>query len=243
MTSKIKALGLALVAVAAMSAVAASATQAGSFDVGAQPAIVSGHDEEAQDHLFTITPTDKQKPPLKISCSTGWIEAATVGQQSLQEATGTATYGGDCKLGSVAVQVRLNGCKYTLTGSGQPANTATVDIVGCTQPMTGITITPFIGCQFRIPEQNGLSHVVGKEPNPTTNPHTVTLEVTISGITVHQSGTGCPDCSGHLGTNGSFQGNTILKATQHDGSVQVTEHNHKFDKFNITGAQVSLTST
>jgi hypothetical protein len=244
MTSKIKALSLALASIAAMSAIVASAAQAGSFDVGAQPAVVSGHAEQSQNHVFTLTRTATGTPFTTI-CSTSWVEATTQGTQNVQEATATATYGGQCLYGptGLAATVRLNGCKYTVTGAGSGANTATVDITGCTNA-NGITIQiAGAACQLRIPAQNGLSHVVGSEPNPTTTPHTVTLNVAVSGITVHQSGPGCPDGDNHLGTNGYFQGNTILKATQHTGTEQVTEHGHQFLKNKLTGTQVNLTST
>jgi hypothetical protein len=239
MTSKIKALGLAFAAVAAMSAFAASAAQAGSFDVGAQPAVVSGHDETGQDHVLVLTKTGTGEHFI-ISCSTSWVEATTQGQANVNEVTATATYGGQCLFGptGLAMQVRLNGCKYTLTGAGSGANTATVDITGCTNA-NGITITiAGAACQLRIPAQNGLSHVVG-----TTVGTEVTLAATVSGITVHQSGVGCPDGNGHLGTNASFQGNTLLNARQDIGTEEVTEHGHKFVKEKQGGNGVNLTST
>ena len=136
--------------------------------------------------------------------------------------------------------MRLNGCKFTLTGTGQAPNTALVDIVGCTNATTGITIQ-IPGCQKRIPQQNGLSHVVAT--NLSDTPHTVTVEATVQGITFHQAGVLCPDGNGHKGTSGSFQGDTIIKATQEDSNTQVTEHGHEFTKFGITGPQVNLTST
>jgi hypothetical protein len=237
MTSKIKALGLAFVAIAAMSAIAASGAQAGSFDVGAQPAVVSGHDEVGQDHVFVIKKTGTLES-FTTSCSTSWLEATTQGQVNVNEVTATATYGGQCVFGftDLTTQVRLNGCKYTLTGSG--ANTATIDITGCTNA-NGITLQVLgAACQFRIPAQNGLSHVVG-----TTVGTEVTLAATVSGITVHQSGVGCPDGNNHLGTNASFTGNTLLNAKQDPGTEQVTEHGHQFVKNKLGGTTVSLTST
>jgi hypothetical protein len=239
MISKIKALGLAFVAIAAMSAMAASAAQAGSFDVGAQPAVVSGHDEMGQNHVLTLLKTGTGQA-FTTECETSWVEATTQGTQNVNEVTATATYGGLCPFGptGLASQVRLNGCKYTLTGAGSGANTATVDITGCTNA-NGITITiAGAACQLRIPAQNGLSHVVG-----TTVGQEVTLAATVTGITVHQSGVGCPDGNNHLGTNASFQGNTLLNARQDIGTEQVTEHGHQFVKNKLGGTAVSLTST
>jgi hypothetical protein len=239
MTSKFKALALAFVAIAAMSAITASGAQAGSFDVGAQPAVVSGHDEVGQDHVFVLTRTGTGEK-FSTSCSTSWVEATTQGTLNVTDVTATATFGGQCLFGptGLAAVVKLNGCKYTLTGAGSGVNTATADVTGCTNA-NGITITVAgAACQLRIPAQNGLSHVVG-----TTVGQEVTLAATVTGITVHQSGVGCPDGNNHLGTNASFQGNTLLNAKQDIGTEQVTEHGHQFVKENTGGNHVNLTLT
>ena len=248
MTSKIKILGLSLIAIVATSALAASAAQAGSFDIGASPAVLTGHSElgTGQVHVMTLTRTDGTK--FDANCTTASSEGTTTGQ-AIDELTLTPTYGSSeaaptgCTLFGQNAQVKVNGCKYTITGTGQAARTALLDIVGCT------SLTPYIQfksaiCEVRIPEQNGvgkngLSHLVslnlagGKE---------ITLETTISGITVHQIGGSCPDKDGHKSTNGSLVGNTILKVFKPSSASQVTKHGHQYVETKC-GEQVTLVAT
>ena len=230
-------LGLALVAIAALIALGASTAQAGSFDIGVQPAIITGHSETPQNNRFNFAETDGGQGT--VSCTTHSLEGTTQGLQDVTEITVTTTKGGQCLFNGIAATVRMNGCKDTLTGAGQAATTFLLDIVGCTNGTTGITIS-VPGCQLRIPEQNGISHVVGT--NQSNDPHTVTLDTTATGITVHQAGLACPDGNGHKGTSGSSQGEMILKAFEENQSEQVTNHLHQYDTL-THGVQVNLTAT
>jgi hypothetical protein len=186
MIGKIKALGLAFVAIAALGAMAASAAQAGELDIGAQPAVLTGHSDEQspgsgkfQEHIFTLT--SKAGPKLSIKCNTASFEGTTTGQK-ITEATVTATCGigkgspteaQGCTKAGMKTQVLLNGCKYTLTGVGQAANTFAIDIVGCTVGKQIQIITSI--CTIDIGEQNGLSHVVAVNDSAKE----ITLETTL----------------------------------------------------------------
>ena len=237
MKGKIKSLGVTFAAIAAVSAMAASAAQAGSFDVGASPAVLNGHEELAQTPTLTVKSTAGSS--FNTRCATSWVEATTEGQTNLQDATATPTYGPGCTSFGVASSVRLNGCKYTLTGSGQSFQTALVDIVGCTSIAPYIEIQTAI-CQLRIPPQNGLSHVVGLN---TIFAGDITLEATISGIKVQQIGAACPDGNGHQSTNASFAGNTFIEGWQDKGSTFVSRHSHSYSELNTGGAAVNITAT
>lgn len=237
MTGKVKLLGSIVVAIAAMSSFAASA-QAGQLDIGQQPAVIFGHSEPNQAHVHTGTSTAGGK--FNTSCPTASFEGTTQGQL-INEATVTATYSGNaitpnCTGFGVAMTVRMNGCKYTITGAG-PANTALVDIVGCTagKPIEKITAI----CTVDVPEQNGLSHIVATN----LNAQQITVSATVTGITVRQTGAACPDGNNHVSTNGSFTGNTLVVARAHKGGSQVTEHTHQFQKLAQTGAQTTLAAT
>jgi len=251
MTSKLKVYGAAIVAVVAANAFLASAAQAGSFDVGANPAVITGHSEPGagQQHVLTLTRTDGTK--FNAICPTASFEGISTGANPVSELTVTPTFGSaeapptGCTLFGQAAQVKVNGCKYTITGKylegeGEvsPAKTAKVDIVGCT------SVTPYIQiksalCELRIPAQNGLSHLVsanlvgGKE---------VTLEVEVTKITIHQVGVACPDGNGHKSLNGSLTGNTIMSAFKPSTVPEVTKHGHQY-KENKTGEQVTLVAT
>jgi hypothetical protein len=239
MISKIKALGLAFVAITAMSAVAASAAQAGVLDVGATPqgsAVITGQIETNQTTVLTVAKSTGGVGNFNSIAEEASFEGTTAAGAQINEATVTATYT-KVKLFGLAATVLMNGCKYTLTGAGHAANTATIDIVGCTAGKS-ITIQS-TSCQVVIPEQNGLSHVVGTNLND--SPHSVTLAATVTNITHTQFGV-CPDGNNHHSTNASFTGNTIVKAYEDISSQLVTKHGHQYSEL-IHGAQVSITST
>jgi hypothetical protein len=242
MIGKIKAFGLTIVALAAMSAFAASAAQAGSFDIGASPAVVKGHSETGQNHILSFKSTNGS--PFNSICTTASFEGTTTGQVQVTDATVTPTYGiaekapTGCTLAGQAAQVRVNGCKYTITGEVSPANTGVVDVIGCTAATPYIQIKSAL-CELRIPMQNGLSHVVATNIGDGKQ---VTLNATVSGITVHQVGAACPDGNGHKSVTGGFTGNTLVTAFKPAGTTQVTVHEHQYLE-NKTGEQVALTST
>lgn len=236
MIGKIKALGLACVAVAAMSASAAPAAHAGQFDIGTFMATLTAEAELEQEHIFSITRTGTLEKFPAI-CTNASLEAATIGTQ-INEATATATYGPHCTFLGQAAQVVMNGCKYTVTGAGQAANTARIDIVGCT---TGkrIEIKTAI-CTLHIGAQNNLSHVVGTNQAG----HLIaTLSANVTGITAQQTGVLCPDGNLHQGTNAGFTGNTLLTAQEYQSGPTVTKHGHQYIEWNQQGAFVSVTST
>jgi hypothetical protein len=237
MIRKLKVLGLALVAIAAMSATVASAAQAGSFDVGAQPSVLTGQLETGQQLIDTLQATNGNQ--FNSICSTATFEGTVTGQ-GINEATVTPTYSG-CKIFGLAAPIRMNGCKFTITGVAQPANTFLVDIVGCTVGFPYIQIQTAI-CQLRLPEQSGISHLVASNLQTAGQPHEITLSTTASGITVQQLGAGCPDGNLHHSKNFAFQSNMVLKAFKDLGSLQVTNHGHQYAQF-TDGEQVGLTST
>ena len=253
MISKIKALGLAVVAVAAFSAMMVSAAQASKLDLGAETAVLTGHSEpiagqeKFQEHFLTVQNTAKTQT-LQAKCDTASFEGTTQGQ-TIEEATVTATYGTGkgvfseaqgCSVGGIKAQVLMNGCKYTLTGAGQAAGTLLVDVIGCTEGKQIEINVAAGGCALKIPAQNGLSHLVGKQ----LTSQEATVEATVTGIKVQQSGSvSCPDgTTAHTGTNGGFSGNTIVKAFQDAGTKQVTKHGHQYTE-HLCGTQVTIQTT
>jgi len=248
MTNRWKALGLTLVITAATGALLASAAQAGSLDVGTQPAVITGHSDpksgeptKFQEMILTITDTKGNK--FNSVCNTASAEGTTQGQVSITEATVTPTFGSSetaptgCTLFGQSAQDRLNGCKFTLTGEGSPANTALVDMVGCTAGKKMEIKTAL--CSLDVGEQNGLSHLVAKN---LAGGKEVTFEVTIAGITITQTGAACPDGNNHVSNGVSLTGNTLLKAFKTSGTKQVTKHGHQYAEL-LCGEQVTMAST
>jgi hypothetical protein len=243
MNRKTKTFGLTVVAVIAINALMGSVAQGGSFDIGASPAILTGHSEVGTGQIHVISVERTIGSQFNSNCDTASFEGVSTGQSNVSELTVTPTYGSNevaptgCTLFGQAAQVRVNGCKYTITGAGQAANTSLLDVVGCTAATPFIQIKSAL-CEIRIPEQNGLSHLVGSNLVSSE----VTLSTTVTGVTVHQIGAACPDGNGHKGTKGKITGNTIVKARIPISSTQVTKHGHQYVE-NKCGAQVSLVST
>jgi hypothetical protein len=230
MISKIKALGLAFVAVTAMSAVVASTGQASSLDFGVSPAILTGESEN--EHVFTINRTDGSK--ANAICGAATFEGTTTGLNVTEEVV-TATYS-TCKLLGMVATVQMQGCRFLITNAGQPAHTGLMDIAGCTAGKS-ITIKSAF-CTVEIPPQTGISHVVASN----IGGNNVTLEGTLTGLTITQIGTLCPDGNNHHSKNGSASGNLIMGAYNHLGTSQLTQHGHQYNAF-TRGTQVSLVST
>lgn len=238
MLTKLRLSGPVLILVAAICAIATSGVQAGQTDVGKQPASIFVHSEAGQNHVLSISNTSGGK--FSLVCPTATFEGTTQGQQ-VNEATFTPTYSagvsGGCSAFGVASQPVANGCKYTITGAAQPANTGLIDVVGCTSGKVMETKTAI--CTVDLLEQNGLSHVV------TTNisSQEVTLSATLTGVTVRQTGAACPDGNNHLGTSGSTSGSTILIAREDKGGSLVTKHGHQYQELAQTGALTTVAST
>jgi hypothetical protein len=240
MTRKIKALGLAFVAIAAMSMAASGGAQAAELHAtqGVTAAIFG---QQLTQHLFTIDAGI-------VKCNQATFEGLATGggqtQTTAQELQVTGTYA-QCNISGLAATVDMNGCKYTITGAGQAANTVQVDITGCTAGKV-ITVTSAT-CTVTVPEQHSLTgHIVFTNiPEPTAVPHDVQANITISGITYQTHGT-CPNTvSDHTATTttGTYSGQATFQAREHKGSQGVTLHGHEFNKLNQTGALKGLIAT
>jgi hypothetical protein len=229
---KLKSTGIAFIGVVALGAVLAPAAHAGSFHIGAQPAMILGQIEAEQQHVMGML---KGGTPYNALCSAATLEGTSVGQ-AISEATITPTYGTGCKLAGTASVVQPNGCKLTITGAEQSANTFLVDIAGCTEGKQIVTKSAL--CTIHIPQQNGLSHIIASN----IGGNEVTLNATLSSITFSQTGAACPDGNGVTSNQASISGNTVIKAYKHNEVQQVTKHGHQYNEL-VPGEQVSLSST
>jgi hypothetical protein len=229
MILKIKALGLALLAMTALAAIAASSAQAGTFDVGTPHGVLIGHSEPSQQHQFTLKRTNGET--LSLKCATASFEGTTQGE-SITGATVTPTFE-KCVLFGLATPILMNGCKFRSEG-GEPM-TFLFAIVGCTAGKQ--MQIKNAACTLDIPEQTGLSHVVAT--NLPSNQ--VTVAGTVSNLTATQTGALCPDGNNHHSSL-TFLSNTTVKAFRYLGSQLVTKHGHQYGE-SIPGEQVSMTAT
>ncbi len=245
MIGKIKVLSLSLLAFAAVGAMAASAAQAGSLDIGAQPSVITA--EDTATHVFKTE--DTGGGITEVTCPVARFEGTVQGQTDVTEGTVTATYSGNataqCKFAIFFnAQVVMNGCKYTITGQSNGQNlaeTAWVDVVGCT---AGKHIEVRVAgglCTITIDEQNTLSHIK-LENAAGSKPADIKANATVSGIETTQDGSSCPDGDNEHRVNSTFEGTTTVRAFQDLGTDQVTKHQHQYTE-HTCGSQVSLTAT
>jgi hypothetical protein len=221
MTQRIKALGLALVALAALGVLVASAAQAARLDVpGREKAVIRAEREGTEPHTLSIPGVEP------IRCTAASLEG-TLQQapeiKELKDVTLTAAYS-ECTAFGFAAQVHMNGCKYTATGESNgvdPALTGWVDVTGCT---TGKRIeilvdTPehFLLCTVTIPEQNTLSHLLFNDVQGSSPTH-ARVQATIAGIAWEQDGVFCPRGDKAHGQDASFTGATTITAWEDKGS-------------------------
>jgi hypothetical protein len=207
MKSKLKALGLALVAVFAMSAVMATAAQAtqAQFTAAEYPAVGTGHIEGAVTaNYFQITGAGGEK----IHCSTVTYEATLAAAST--KLTVTPHYNG-CTTGSgVGSTVDLNGCDYVFVAG---TKTSTVDSHGSVE----------IVC----PAGNSIQVTSGGICTTDIGPQTITSGITYTNVgngdvTVDVDITGkikytetdqnffCPNTNGHVTSDGNFVSNVLL---------------------------------
>lgn len=231
MMRNVKALGLAFVAVVAMSAVAASAAQAvpgeGHITTSETKAVVTG---EGTNHVLSVGGTN-------VTCAVAKLEGTVqdIGQDPTQltflESTVTPTYS-NCQFGGFAATVQMNGCKYKLVGTA--ALTAQSQVVGCTSGKA-ITINAAGFCTITIGNQAVLPHVTYTNDSGAV-PHHVQAHITVGGVAYTRDSVFCPQ------GEASFSGTTTIKAFKDLGTETVTEHGHQFLK-NKCGEQLGILAT
>lgn len=177
MARNLKALGLALVAVFAMSAVAASAASADKFttDTGAPVELTA---EAKSEQVFTTEGGNK------VECSEVQVDEATVNSGDTS-VTVKPTYNKEANTCTNeftgASQVTTEGCHYTFHGETDANGHAKVDIV-CPEGSPGIVIHNGLSCDITVAPQNGLVGVHYSNVANTTPEEDIVLNATVSGI-------------------------------------------------------------
>jgi len=208
MKKNLKVLGLALVAIMAMSAVISAVAQAESptFVLTAATGKFKG---SSNDHIFTVQGGN-------VKCvENGGVKGArfegTLTAEKSTEVTVTAAYGNagkGCTAFGVAATVNMKSCHYRFTavkGSNPP--TALVDVI-CTTAGDEITVTASsLPCTVTVGPQTGLIHALLTNAGP--EPTHVNAEITVGKIKYTASGVGCPK----PGTfeDGSYTGTVTLE--------------------------------
>jgi len=197
MTRNLKALGLALFAVLALGAMAASAAQAGQFTAGGFPATITGQHTTVQE---LDTELGTMECGLKLH---GELAAAS------EDLTLTPEYGTSCKIGGDEVHVKLNGCDYRLHAGATIAMDmveGSLDVKCPAGQAIDFLITAEQPCLLTIPEQLGLGSVVYRDK---TMAKDVDLELELEGLD-YVLDNGC-EVEGAF-ENGSYVGVSTIKA-------------------------------
>jgi hypothetical protein len=200
----LKALGLALVAVFALTAVAASAAQAAEFHAEEAPVFFEG--SQVEQHIFTV---DKGTVKCNTATFTGSSATATTATVTLTPVYST------CKFAGTAADVKMNGCDYLFHLSS--ATTATVDVV-CSGGAEIEVESTTTNCIVHVPAQNGLSHVILASEGTTTT-RDITATVTVAGIHYTEVGSECK-FNGVATTNGTYNGTATIKGFKGQGGAQ-----------------------
>jgi hypothetical protein len=200
MIRNLKALGLAVMAIFALTAVASSAAQAIEFHSEIENTTVTAKTETGSNSVFDAA-------GASISCASGTFTGSQAAKTS-PTLTVTPAYSGCTFLGVLNVPVNMNGCQYTFNANGEVA------VIGAS--CTAITFEAEL-CKVEVGKQSGLKEVTYTNIGAgTTREVTVTPHVT--GITYTSSGL-CPK-NGTFSDGNYTSGNAVAKGENSKG-VQV----------------------
>jgi hypothetical protein len=196
MPRQIKLLGLLVLAIAATSAVGASAAQAGQFTAAAYPATITGQNVGGA-HVFT---TEVGMMNCNVTFH-GELGAAS------EELTLTPTY--NCGIAGLEVDVDLNGCDYVLHAGETLVMhkvAGSMDIVCPEGAVIDFEITSMVVCNLTVGEQLGLEAITYTNRTMAAD---VDADMSLGEIE-YELDAGCPVMGGFV--NGTYGGTTTLKS-------------------------------
>jgi len=208
MIRNLKSLGLALVAVLAMSAMVASAAQAvPQYTGSAYPTTGTGSNTSGSETFTTEGGT--------VQCDSHFVGTLSAANSTL---TVTPSYSNCTAFGFINADVHENGCTYVFHASsklGTDHYSSTVDVVcpaGAQMVITAAT------CEVAVPAQTGLSSVTTQN----LAGGTVTVVPNVANITMNvlKDGFGCP-FSGTGHKKGTYHGDVVLSRSG-GGSISVS---------------------
>jgi hypothetical protein len=219
-------LGIAITAVLALSAIAAAAAQAGSLDLGAAPALLTGEQGTTASTKIKATVTSASGALLTTAKCSQVSGGGTTSTASVTEFTLTPSFGGvgGCELGGLSATIAFGSCTITLSGVGTAALTTNGSIVGCTSPATitqGTCVLSVTSTSTTVEKVTAAS-VAGP-------PKHIVATLAIQKVPV-TGGSGCPANLQAAGLTGDLNGTLTIKAFSDAGG-------------GLEGSQVSLEAT
>jgi hypothetical protein len=205
MSRKLKVLGLACVAVFALTAASASSAMAttSGFTVGAGATRIEATQTTAQKFAIGAGGTT-------IKCSTSTF-AGTITEGLIHETTVTPSYGGAgaCTFAGLAATIEVHSCTYTITDTAT-ANTYNVDVTNCPSTVP-ITITlPSTGCVVTVANQGALADFAAAN-NATGLVPDIDFALRFTGI-AYTGNSSCPANVVGSHSDGSLTGGYTVKA-------------------------------
>lgn len=210
MIRKTKALGLAFVAVVAMSAVVASGAQASQFTASSYPATGTGEQPAGEKHTFTVQGQN-------VTCSKAHFKGTlTAASETLKVVPEYK----ECTAFGFGAEVDMNSCYFDFT-SGPTSSTPTHHYKGsvhikCTTPGDTITVNAPASnslCVVHIPEQTPTKDTVDYEPTLEVIHVTSTVEQ-IHSVVTDIGGFFCPLSSASTDTTGKYVGKVAFGGTE-----------------------------
>jgi hypothetical protein len=172
MTHKLKVLGLILVAIFAMSAVVASAAQAGEFESEIAGTTVTGEQISGTVTGQALTSHEFKTTAGVVKCTPalfhGELAAKLQANLKLTAAYGDTTKATGCLIGGVPGPViHMRTCFYELTAGNtigaDPNRIGAITHIKCTTPGDEIEVTAAANCKITIPAQSFVESMVTLE--------------------------------------------------------------------------------
>ncbi len=215
MTRKLK-VGLALVAVVVLSAVAAGAAQAEyNLTPGVNRAILTGEQiAHEKGNKFEITSRGTRYECKSIT-GTSTVEGLNV-----TDATVTGTSSGCTANGELEVNVDSNGCTVTQTGETNAAGQAIGHLLCPAGKAIEATI-PALNCTLKIHEQTPTSGGV-TATNVEGSPDDIQATTELSGVTYERIGTsvGCVAAAPKEGNDAVIIGKATIRAYEDNNGIE-----------------------
>jgi hypothetical protein len=202
MSRNLKILGLCLVAVFAVNAMAVSAAQAGQFTAGAYPATITGQNVGGAHQFTTLLGV--------MECGVKFHGVLAEGSQDL---TLSPEYGTTCELEGKQVHVKANGCDFRFHAGETTVMDqvkGSVDVRCPTGAEIDFEVTSMVTCHITIPEQLGLGHVTYTDRTMAAD---VDADMHLTGL-LYKLDFGCP----FVGTFGATYTGTTTLASDNEGS-------------------------
>ena len=210
----LKVLGIAMAAIFAMSAVAASMATAEELTLESSPSALAGSQIAEFNNILNVAGSGA------IKCKTANYSAASV-SSGVTTVSVTPTYSGCEALGFAGSEIHMNGCTYLLHLASGENTTVTADIVcpaGAEITVTAISVGT-TKCTIHIPPQTNLPHIIVTNIGSGAT-RELELHLTVGPISTSETpGTGLGKCAAATGA-GELIGTVKVTASKggvHDG--------------------------